>query len=97
MAPRATVSRVAGVSVEVGKASRLAADRESRGIKRAFEGSGAVRSEVDGTLGDRASLSGVDPHRQVGSVDKGDCLMCDCELRSPPLEKEECANHRRSR
>ena len=97
VAPRATVSRVTGASVEIGEASRLAADWEARAIERAFEGCRAVGSEVDGAFSDRASLCGVDPHRQVGSVDKGYCVTRDRELRSSTLEKEAGANHHRSR
>jgi hypothetical protein len=73
VAARAAVRRVGLVSVKVGEASGLASDGEAGGVEGALERSWAIGPEILRAVGDRASLGGVDPHREVVTVDERHC------------------------
>lgn len=61
----AAVRRVRGVSVQVGRAGALAAEREAGAVVRPLQGRGAVRTEVDVALRRSATLVVGNPHREV--------------------------------
>jgi len=75
VATRAAVRRIALVPVKVGEASGFASDGEAGGVEGALEGCRAVGSEILRAVGDGTSLGGVDPHREVVSVDERHCMI----------------------
>lgn len=71
----AAVGRICRISGKVCKARALAADREPTGVIGTLELSRAVRSKIDRTFGNWATLIIGDSHGQVVSIYKGDVVI----------------------
>jgi len=92
VAPRAAVGRVGLVSVEIRKASGLAANRETGGVERALQRCWAVWSQVHRAIGDRASFIICDSHGQISAIHIGDIVEV---FEAITFERKLCEGSRR--